>query len=191
MWIFRFPAAFPVAVAGAFLSGVVASQPARACGSIDHWIAKYSIAGASDMRKESALRELSAACGDYVGKASDAQLLDVLRDAVRRRLDARLVQSVFDTYGCLSGVRDDGAYGELTAALDTSGCPTGEQLKAWRESRVDGALVRSGPTKGAGRIGWLRKGAVVEALGADGDWIRVRTWTGLTGYVHGSLLAEY
>lgn len=191
MWIFRFPAAFPVVLGAALLLGLVGSRPAGACGSIHHWIAKYSGAGASDRSRESALRELSAVCGDYAGKASDPQLLDVLRDAVKRHLDTGLIQSVFDTYRCLSGVRDEGAYGELRAALDTSGCPTGERLKAWRESRVDDALIRGAPAKGAKRIGWLKKGAVVEKLGAEGDWVKVRTWTGLTGYVHGSLLADY
>ncbi len=191
MWIFRFPAAFPIVLGTALLLGFASSQPARACGSIHHWIAKYSGAGVSDMSRESALRELSTVCGDYAGKASDPQLLDVLRDAVRRGLDTRRIQNVFNTYRCLSGVRDEGAYGELRAALDTSGCPTGEQLKAWRESRVDDALIRGAPAKGAKRVGWLRKGAVVEKLGAEGDWIKVRTWTGLTGYVHVSLLADY
>ena len=128
---------------------------------------------------------------DYAGKASDPQLLDVLRDAVKRGLDTGRIQSVFDTYRCLSGVRDDTGYGELTASLDTSGCPTDEQRKNWRESRVDDALIRRGPAKTAPRVGWLKKGAVVEKLGVDGEWLKVRTWQGLTGYVHGSLLADY
>ena len=191
MWIFRFPAAFPIVLGAAVLLGLASIQPARACGSIDHWIAKYSGAGASDRGRESALWELAAECGDYAGKSSDAELLDVLRDAVKRRLDTDLIQIVFDIYRCLSGVRDEGAYGELRATLDTSGCPTEEQLKAWGESRVDNALIHGAPAKSAKRVGWLRKGAVVEKLGAEGDWIKVRTWTGLTGYVHGSLLAEY
>ena len=113
MWIFRFPAAFPIVLGAALLLGLASIQPARACGSIDHWIAKYSGAGASDRSRESALWELAAECGDYAGKASDAQLLDVLRNAVKRGLDTDLIQIVFDIYRCLPGVRDEGAYGEL------------------------------------------------------------------------------
>ncbi len=60
MWIFRFPAAFLVALAAAFLFGLVGSRPAGACGSIHGWIAKYSNPGASDMQRESALGSASS-----------------------------------------------------------------------------------------------------------------------------------
>ncbi len=165
--------------------------PAHACGSIHDWVAKYSRQGAADRQRESALRELAGACGDYAGKASDVKLLEVLRDAVARGLDRALVQSVFDTYKCLSGVRGQGAYKELAAALDTSRCPSEERLQRWRSVKVDGALIRGAPDKTAKRIGWLDKGAVVERLAAVGAWLRIKTWDGRTGYVHESLLAKF
>lgn len=188
---FRSPKSLLAALALTPLFGPFGSPPAHACGTIHDWLAKYEGAGGSDAQRESALQELAVACADYAGKASDPQLLEVLRDAVARHLDRGLIQSVFDTYRCLSGVREGAGYGDLAAALDTSACPSGEQLEAWYESSVDDALIRRGPERSADRIGWLHKGAVVEKLGVEGDWMRIRTWTGQTGYVHTSLLAKY
>ena len=187
----RPPKAIAAGLAVVFLLAAGGVTPAHACGSINHWSAKYFSQGASNGKRQSALRELVAVCGDYAGKASDVKLLEVLRDAVGRGLDRPLMQSVFDTYKCLSGARDKGAYMELKAALNTSRCPSVEDLERWRSVKVDGALIRAGPAKKAKRIGWLNKGAVVKKLGAEGAWHRIRTWGGQTGYVHGSLLAKY
>ena len=48
-------------------------------------------------------------CGGYFGKRSDRLLLPVLKDAVARGLDKKLVQRVFERYRCIPGAR----YGRL------------------------------------------------------------------------------
>ena len=181
---FRIAACAAVAVA-------LASGPAEACGTLRDWVAKYDAAGESDRQRVAALHELTVACSDYAGKAHDTMLLPVLRDAVRRNLDRGLVQLVFDTYMCLPGVREVAGYAALASALDTSACLSEAELANWYESTVDGALLRRGPSRGAEPIGWLRKGAMAEHLGTEGEWIEVLTWTGAQGYVHASLLAPY
>jgi SH3-like domain-containing protein len=75
--------------------------------------------------------------------------------------------------------------------MDRRACLDDANLANWLESTVDGARLRRGPGQDHAAIGWLRRGAMAEHLGEDGEWIEVLTWTGQQGWVHGSLLAPY
>ena len=169
----------------------MAASPALACGTMADWIAKYDAAGAADDQRRAALTELTVSCSNYAGKADDRRLLPVLADAVERGIDYDLVQRVYDIYLCLPGARDEPGYEALWRAMDRRACLGDEALAGWVESRVDGALLRRGPSREEEAIGWLRQGAMAEKLGTEGDWTEVLTWTGERGWVHGSLLVPY
>jgi len=118
-------------------------------------------------------------------------LLDVLQDALRRAYDKVTVQAVFARYRCIPGVAEEEDYGVLEKALDTTDCPTGFDRKNWLVVAVSGALLRSRATKRSKGVGWVKRGIVVEKLAETGDWLKVRTWGNMTGFIHQDLLAFY
>ena len=79
----------------------------------------------------------------------------------------------------------------LEKALDTTDCPTGFDRKNWLVVAVSGALLRSRATKRSKGVGWVKRGIVVEKLAETGDWLKVRTWGNMTGFIHQDLLAFY
>lgn len=177
---------------GLALVALSAQAPsALACGDLQGWIEKYQSAEASDAERQAALRELSGPCRGYVAVTSDEVLLDVLHDAVRRNYDKALVQAVFMRYRCIPGVAEEEGYGLLTKALDAADCPTAKDRQNWFVVAVSGALLRQRATKKSKRIGFVKRGIVVEKLGQSGDWLKVRTWRNQAGFIHQSLLAIY
>ena len=190
--------AIGLAFAMGFQALVMSPGTAPACGTICDWISKYQQARSNTYRR-SALRELQVACGDYAGKRDDRPILEVLSDAARHNVDNDLIQRVFDTYRCVPTAWPDRRPGNFPAAgskalavvLDFSKCPNEADLANWHEVIVDAAIVRADPSIKATRIGWLHRGAVVVGLKSAGDWMEIRSLSGLTGYVHNSLLGPY
>jgi hypothetical protein len=167
------------------------TTPAVACGDLQGWVEKYQSPEASDTSRQNALRELAGPCGGYIAVTSDELLLDVLQDALRRSYDKNLVQAVFSRYRCIPGVAEDEDYGVLTKALDTTACPTGFERQNWFVVAVSGALLRSRPAKSSRRVGWVKRGIVVEKLAESGDWLKVKTWSNKIGFIRQDLLAFY
>ncbi|NQV82733.1 MAG: SH3 domain-containing protein [Rhodospirillales bacterium] len=166
------------------------APPAMACGDLQGWIEKYQSPEATDASRQTALRKLAGPCDGYVAVTSDELLLDVLHDALRRPYDKALVQAVFARYRCIPGVAEEEGYGVLTKALDTTACPTGSDRQNWFVV-ASGGLLRAGPSKSSRRVGWVKRGIVVEKLAESGEWLKVRTWQNKTGFIHESLLAIY
>lgn len=161
---------------------------ASACGTVQDWVARYGDPKASEAGRTGALIELASYCGDYFGAESDRALVPVLSDALARGHDGALVQRVFDRFRCLSATRGEMAREALAARLDTKGCPGASALARWRRVAADGVNLRSGPSRSATRLATLPRNAVVEAMGNDGAWLRVRTFAGVDGFIHGTLL---
>ena len=167
------------------------ATPAQACDDLQGWVEKYQNTEATDVSRQAALRELSGPCGGYIAVTSDEALLDVLLDAVRRTYDKALVQAVFARYRCIPGVAEEEDYGVLTRVLDTTTCPTGKDRQNWFVVAASGGLLRAGPSKSSKRIGFVKRGIVIEKLAQSGDWLKIRTWRNQTGFIHESLLAIY
>ncbi len=167
------------------------APPAMACGELQGWIEKYQSPEAGDASRQTALRKLAGPCKGYIAVTSDELLLEVLHDALRRQYDKASVQAVFARYRCLSGVTEQEDYGVLATALDTTACPSGFDRQNWFVVAVSGALLRSRPTKRSKRVGWVKRGIVVEKLAKSGDWLKVRTWSNKTGFIREDLLAFY
>ena len=167
------------------------APPAMACGDLQGWVDKYQSPEASDASRQTALRKLAGPCKGYIAVTSDELLLDVLQDALQRSYDKALVQAVFGRYRCISGVAAEENYDVLEKALDTNACPTGFDRQNWFVVAVSGALLRSRPTKRSKRVGWVKRGIVVEKLAESGNWLKVRTWGNKTGFIRLDLLAFY
>ncbi len=167
------------------------APPAMACGDLRGWIEKYQSPEAGDASRQTALRELAGPCKGYVAVTSDELLLVVLQDALRRPYDKALVQAVFARYRCIPGVAEQEDYGVLAKALDTTACPTGRDLQNWFVVAVSGALLRARSSKSSKRVGFVKRGIVVERLAESGDWLKIRTWRNQTGFIHQDLLAIY
>jgi hypothetical protein len=170
---------------------VALAPPAMACGELQGWIDKYQSPEANDDSRQTALRKLAGPCKGYIAVTTDELLLDVLRDALQRPYDKSLVQAVFSRYRCIPGVAEEEDYGVLEKALDTTACPTGFDRQNWFVVAVSGALLRSRPTKRSKRIGWVKRGIIVEKLAESGNWLKVRTWHNKTGFIRQDLLAFY
>ena len=164
---------------------------ARAACEIHDWINKYQAADATDETRKKALRRLSRPCKGYIAVTSDELLLDVLQDAVRRSYDKDVIQSIFARYRCISGVTENEDYDVLAKSLDTVDCPTGFDRQNWFVVAVSGALLRSRPAKSSRRVGWVKRGIVVEKLSESGDWLKVKTWGNKIGFIRQDLLAYY
>lgn len=169
----------------------VFSPQAMACADLQVWIEKYKSPEASDTSRQTALSKLAGPCRGYIAVTSDEFLLDVLRDALQRSYDKAVVQAVFARYRCIPGVAEEEDYDVLATALDTADCPTGVDRQNWFVVAVSGALLRSRPTKRSKRIGWVKRGIVVEKLSESGNWLKVRTWGNKIGFIHEDLLAFY
>lgn len=167
------------------------APPAMACGDLHGWIEKYQDPEATDKSRLAALHQLAGQCSGYIAVTSDELLLDVLQDAIRRAYDKTLVQAVFSRYRCIPGVAGDEDYGSLVEALDTSECPSGYERQNWYVVAVSGALLRSRPTTKSRRVGWVKRGVIVEKLDESGDWLKVRTWRNKVGFIRQDLLAYY
>lgn len=177
---------------GLILLALMAFAPsAQACGDLHGWVEKYQSPEADDAARHNALRQLSGPCKGYVAVTSDELLLDVLHDALERAYDKALVQSVFARYRCIPGVEHEEGYGVLIKALDTTACPTATDRKNWFVVAVSGGLLRARASRTSKRVGLVKRGGVVEKLAKAGDWLKVTTWHGETGYIHQSLLAIY
>ncbi len=165
----------------------------QACGHPEDWVAKYRHAAPphADRTRLSALRDLSAACGNTEGARTDRMLLPVLLDALNRGLDQNAVRDVFIAYKCLVGAQHAAGYPRLWSAFPDTGCPTPDEIADWRTITADGVLMREHPSRDAKRLGWFRKGATVIWLGDAGDWVRVADSAGRPGYVHRSLIKPY
>ena len=182
-----------LAVVAGLAAGILSAlaSPAIACGDLQGWIEKYQDRDATDKSRQTALRQLAGQCSGYVAVTSDEQLLDVLQDAMRRSYDKSLVQAVFSRYRCIPGVSGDEDYARLAEALDTSECPTGYERQNWYVVAVSGALLRSRPTTKSRRVGWVKRGVIVEKLDESGDWLKVKTWRNKVGFIRQDLLAYY
>jgi hypothetical protein len=180
-----------VFVSFAVLALSASVQPAMACGDIQDWVVKYQHPDATDEDREKSLRQMAGPCRGYVAVTTDEYLLEILQDAIRRPYDKTLAQAVFSRYRCIPGVAEEEAYAELEDALDTTGCPSGYDRQNWFVVAVTGAFLRARSTKHSKRVGFLRRGVVVEKLGESGNWLKVKTWQNKTGFIHQDLLAIY
>jgi hypothetical protein len=167
------------------------ASPAMAACDIQQWIGKYQAVDASDASRQAALKKLAGPCKGYVAVTSDEFILDVLQDAIRRSYDKAVVQTIFLRYRCIPGVVEDEDYDTLSKALDIVDCPSGYERQNWFVVAVSGALLRSRPTKSGRRVGWVKRGIVVEKVGKSGDWLKVKTWGNKTGFIREDLLAFY
>jgi hypothetical protein len=165
--------------------------PSFACGDIRYWIDAYEDKAAEDRFRLKALEKLVLICDGYEAVKSDRVLLTVVSDALDRRSEITLVQSLFDKYRCLSGARAEAGYTAVAARLQTAHCPTAADLERWHVVSVRRANVRRGPAMSAAFAGGLARGTVVVETGRDGDWMKIETWKGLSGYVHRSLVTEF
>ena len=162
-----------------------------ACGDIQDWIVKYQHADATDEDRVKALQQLAGPCRGYVAVTTDEYLLEILQDAIRRPYDKALAQAVFSRYRCIPGVTEEEGYAALEGALDTTHCPTGYDRQNWYVVAVTGAFLRASSTQHSKRVGFVKRGVVVEKLGESGNWLKVKTWQNKTGYIHQDLLAIY
>ena len=167
------------------------SSQATACSDLHGWIQKYQSPEASDKSRQTALRKMAGPCRGYVAVTSDELLLDILHDALKRPYDTEIIQSIFSRYRCIPGVVGQEDYDVLLKGLDTAGCPTGIDRQNWFVVSVSGALLRSRPAKSSRRVGWVKRGIVVEKLAKSGDWLKVKTWSNKTGFIRQDLLAIY
>jgi len=181
-----------VALCAIGIAAVLAAPSAAcACGTVRDWVAKYDAAPPSGSGRDAALRELAGGCGGYTGRDSDRELLRILAHALDSGLDRASIGRVFGTFRCLMGARDREPYGRLRAAFPDARCPGADALARWRSVIGAGVNLRQGPARAAARVGVLERGQVVEELATEGEWRRVRTWAGETGYVHASLVRPY
>ncbi len=182
-----------IMLAAAALIAAVPLSSASACGKVRGWAATYAGCGPSDLCRKNKLVVLQG-CGGYFGKRSDRLLLPVLKDALARGLDKKLVQRVFDRYRCIPGARDMEGYKTVMRALNTAKCPTPAVLGRWFELRVSNANLRAAPSRSSRKVGWVLKGQVIERLRTAGAWYKVVSWAGVskvTGYIHASLVVPY
>ena len=170
---------------------VFTSPAVAACGDLHGWIQKYQSPDASDESRQTALRKMAGRCKGYIAVTSDELLLDVLQDALQRPYDKEVIQSIFSRYRCIPGVIGQEDYDVLLKGLDTAACPTGVDRQNWFVVSVSGALLRSRPAKSSRRVGWVKRGIVVEKLSNAGDWLKVKTWSNKTGFIRQDLLAIY
>lgn len=96
----------------------------------------------------------------------------------------------------LRGYRDIGneMRAQVAALLDDGGVPTSDEmpqaamLPRYRVSDVHPGMLNFRASPGGKKIGALPERTVVERLGVDGEWWRVRTRLGYVGYVHSGYL---
>lgn len=172
---------------------VVLATPsgASACGTVRDWVAKYDSAPSSGSGRASAIQELAGGCGGHTGRDSDRELLRILAHALDSGLDRASIGRVFGAFRCLMGARDREPYRRLRAAFPDARCPGADALARWRSVSGGGVNLRQAPARTAPRVGVLERGQVVEELAVEGEWRRIRTWAGETGYVHSSLIRPY
>ena len=170
----------------------VGATPAVAANCDLHvLIEKYQDPEATDQSRTAALDKIARPCRGYVAVTSDELLLDVLNDALRRSYDKAVIQTAFSRYRCIPGVSEEEGYDSLASVLDMVDCPSGYDRQNWFVVAVSGALLRSRPTKSSRRVGWVKRGAVVEKHGQSGDWLKVTTWGNKTGFIREDMLAYY
>jgi hypothetical protein len=184
------PTVLPILVGLAMFALSAFAPSAMACGDFQRWIKKYQSPEANDKTRQTALRKLAGPCRGYVAVTSDEVLVGILQDALQRSYDKALLQAVFERYRCIPGVAEDEDYDVLTKAFDTSTCPTGSDRQNWFVV-ADGGILRARPRKSSKRVGWVKRGVVVEKLAESGEWLKVKTWRNQTGFIHESLLAIY
>lgn len=164
------------------------AAPASACGDIRYWIELYLDEKSHDAERLGSLTKISEICHGYEAVKTDRVLLAILDDAIGRGYKATLLQRVFGHYRCLSGAKLESAYARVAKSMDISACPTDAELEHWYFVNVRRANVRRRPAMSAPVIGGFDRGTV--AIGRDeaGEWLKVESWRGVTGYVHRSLL---
>jgi hypothetical protein len=165
--------------------------PAFAGCDLQVLIEKYQDPEGTEKSRKEALAKLARPCKGYIAVTSDELLLDVLNDALRRSYDRAVIQTVFSRYRCIPGVAEEEGYSGLAQSLDTVDCPSGYDRQNWFVVAVSGALLRSRPAKSSRRVGWVKRGVVVEKLDKSGDWLKVKTWNNKTGFIREDLLAFY
>ncbi len=164
---------------------------ASACGTVEHWTAKYSNPAVTDESRSAALFELSRNCSGYKAVESDRVLMEILTDALGRDIPRASVQAVFDEFHCLPGAMRENGYAHLSGMMDTSKCPAKSELAAWSVVTVDYANVRSRPDIASPRSGVAERGSVVIVDGTAGEWLAITTWEGDGGYIHRDLVTPF
>lgn len=171
------------------MSVLLWSDTAAACGTLHHWTQAYREA-ATDQRRVATLGEMAAVCGDYDTRADDAMLSEILIDALDRNLPRALAAQVFEAYRCLPSLRRTSAYAKLSA-IGGPHCPDETELAAWRVVTGSHVRLRADASTAAPVSSLLNRGNVIAELARSGEWVRVETWHGTTGFVHESFIEPY
>ena len=103
------------------------------------------------------------------------------------------VAAAYAVQSSLSAFQGDGPVAEEATADDFVFTATDSALGAPVNTRyvpvsADVANLRSGPGISYGRVSKLKQGQTVQLLGRDGEWYKIQTKSGQTGWLHGDLV---
>lgn len=178
------------ALAALLVSSALATDSV-ACGTVEHWTTRYRDPAATDESRSAALFQLSRNCSGYKAVESNRALVDILTDALGRSIPRASVQAVFDTFHCLPGAMRENDYASLAGMMDTSKCPTKDELANWSVVTVDYANIRSRPDVASARSGVAEGGSVVVVDRTAGEWHAITTWAGDSGFIHRDLVTPF
>ncbi len=71
----------------------------------------------------------------------------------------------------------------LQDSKPASRTPKSDSSSSVRYVKVDMANIRTEPSEESSRVGFAQRGTVINVLSVDGDWAKIKTETGLTGYM--------
>ena len=125
--------------------------------------------------------------------ASEAPLFEILVRALRADVENTLIVDAFVRYRCVYSMRNEDDYAQLAALIPAQEYDRLCNTRLLVRSRVVlpcGAYIRAKPAVESERAGWAKPNTLVEVVGTEGDWVRVR-YHAREGFIRRDLLGPY